>query len=470
MNRIYSNNRNPRYQNNRSCDYSNNRSKYNSYQNRSRDNSQNRNSSYIKRQRNYSQSPHRNNTRYQNSPQNYRSSTPKHQRQTHQVESTEGTQPDPPSNENNESTELQLNHKNGDSMVSKSDTENTISNNMINVENDYEPIIYEQPIFSHIYQNHDPFLLNYYTRPVSKSTTKKTEKTVEEIKEEKPTECSSTNNIYQNIPKEPHVQKEKIWTTPLLLESPKSKQVQTPDLEIDFLIDFGAESTLITIPTWNEIRILHPKLIPFKITSRPATKQGTTLTNYGKIQLFLVPTRTMEQKKLISRPFKQTFHITDIKQNIIGIPIITTHIPTINILNSRIHIKDKYTRMKNTALTFIQRKNKQPLFFSKLYPVYNQERKHLKPLSGNVYNFSIKQIHQNDKEQIKQHLFMSDLEFRPIHKIFRVTISSIKYMKDSNYLISLYIYNNSPYIITLPLGLLGYCETNTTISSTKNCV
>ena len=88
--------------------------------------------------------------------------------------------------------------------------------------------------------------------------------------------------------------------------------------------------------------------------------------------------------------------------------------------------------MKNTALTFFQRLNKQPSFFSKFYPLYNQEQKHLKPLSGNIYNFSIKQVHPNDKEQNQQHLFMSDLEFRPIHKFFRVTISSIKYMKDSN--------------------------------------
>ena len=38
---------------------------------------------------------HRNNTRYQNSPHNYRSSTPKHQRQIYQKQSTEETQPDP---------------------------------------------------------------------------------------------------------------------------------------------------------------------------------------------------------------------------------------------------------------------------------------------------------------------------------------------------------------------------------------
>ena len=63
---------------------------------------------------------------------------------------------------------------------------------------------------------------------------------------------------------------------------------------------------------------------------------------------------------------------------------------------------------------------------------------------------------------------MSDLEFRPIHKFFRVTISSIKYMKNSNSdIISLHVYNNSPYKITLLLGLLGYCETNATTSPTK---
>ena len=108
----------------------------------------------------------------------------------------------------------------------------------------------------------------------------------------------------------------------------------------------------------------------------------------------------------------------DIKHNIIGIPFITKHIPTINMLNSKTQIKDKYTKTKNTALTFFQRMNKQPPFLSKFYPIYTQERKYLKPLSGHVYNFSIKQVHQYDKKQNKQGLFMSYLEFRPIHKFF----------------------------------------------------
>ena len=137
-------------------------------------------------------------------------------------------------------------------------------------------------------------------------------------------------------------------------------------------------------------------------------------------------------------------------------------------LNSKLHIKDKYTRVKNTALTFFQRLNKQPPFFSKFYPIYYQERKHLKPLSGNVYNFSIKQIHQYDKSQNRQQLFMSEFEFGPIHKFFKLKISSIKYVKNTNSdNISLHVYNNTPNKITLPLGLLGYCETNATTSLVK---
>ena len=249
------------------------------------------------------------------------------------------------------------------------------------------------------------------------------------------------------------------------MESPRSKDFQPPDLEIDFLIDSGAESNIINIPTWNKIKTLHPNLTPLKTSSKLATAQGSTLISYGKIQLFLVPTRTMEQNKILNEPLKQTFHITDIKHNIIGIPFITKNIPTINILNSKIHIKDKYTKSKNTALTFFQKLNKQPPFFSKVYLIYNQERKHLKPLSGNVYNFSIKQVHQYDKKQNKQQLFMSDFEFKPIHKFFKISISSIKYLKNTNSdIISLHVYNNTPYQITLPLGLLGYCETNATTS------
>ena len=176
----------------------------------------------------------------------------------------------------------------------------------------------------------------------------------------------------------------------------------------------------------------------------------------------------MEQNKILNKPFKQTFHITDITHNIIGIPFITKYIPTINILKSKLHIKDKYTEMKNTALTFFQRLNKQPPFFSKFYPIYNQERKHLKPLSGSIYNFSIKQVHQYDKSQNRQRLFMSDFEFRPIHKFFKIKISSIKYERNANSdIVSLHVYNNTTIKITLPLGLLGYCETNATTSPVK---
>ena len=226
---------------------------------------------------------------------------------------------------------------------------------MITVKNDYDSIIYEQPSSSHIYENQSKLLQDYYTRPIRNDVS--IEQNVKEINTvfNNENQRSNTSKIYQNIQKEQP--REKISTIPFLLESPKSKEFQPPDLETDILIDSGAESNIINIPTWNEIKSLHPILTPIKTASKLATAQGSTLINYGKIQLFLVPTRTMEQNKILIKPSKQTFHIKDIKHNIIGIPFITKYILTISILNSKLHIKDKYTRAKNTSLTFFQRLN-----------------------------------------------------------------------------------------------------------------
>ena len=141
----------------------------------------------------------------QNSQQNYRSSTHKHQRQINQAQTTEETQSYLPCFDNIEITEVQLNQIYYESTDSESDTDRATSINMIHVETDYKPIIYEQPIHYHIYQNLDQFLLNYYTRPINRNKT--IEKTVEEITEEKTTECSSPNNIYQNIAKETQLPK-----------------------------------------------------------------------------------------------------------------------------------------------------------------------------------------------------------------------------------------------------------------------
>ena len=60
----------------------------------------------------------------------------------------------------------------------------------------------------------------------------------------------------------------------------------------------------------------------------------------------------MEQINLSLRPFKQMFHIIDIKHSIIGIPLNTKYISTINIFNSNLQIKDTYTKINSTILTF----------------------------------------------------------------------------------------------------------------------
>ena len=113
-------------------------------------------------------------------------------------------------------------------------------------------------------------LHTYYTSPINSNT--RTTQEVNEIntvikadkKDEK--KGSNTKHIYQNIQKEQP--REKIWTIPFLLESPRSKEFQPPDLEIEFLIDSGAESIIINIPTWNEIKTLHPNLTPLETSSK----------------------------------------------------------------------------------------------------------------------------------------------------------------------------------------------------------
>ena len=63
---------------------------------------------------------------------------------------------------------------------------------------------------------------------------------------------------------------------------------------------------------------------------------------------------------------------------------------------------------------------------------------------------------------------MSELEFRPIHKIFRDTTASIKYAKiTSSDTKAFHVYNNSPLKINLLLGLLGYFDTNATLYPTQ---
>ena len=76
---------------------------------------------------------------------------------------------------------------------------------MITVENDYEPIIYEQPFSSHIYENQLQLLHDYYTRPINNNSQVTQEvngiNTVITPDKNDDVQCSNTKNIYQNIQK-----------------------------------------------------------------------------------------------------------------------------------------------------------------------------------------------------------------------------------------------------------------------------
>ena len=56
---------------------------------------------------------------------------------------------------------------------------------------------------------------------------------------------------------------------------------------------------------------------------------------------------------------------------------------------------------------------------------------------------------------------MSDLNSSLFTSFSKSQSHQLKYSNSD--IISLHVYNNTPYQVTLPLGLLGYCETNATI-------
>ena len=71
---------------------------------------------------------------------------------------------------------------------------------MITVENDFEPIIYEQPFTSHLYENQLELLHNYYIEPINITQAAQEINeinTVNNPDENDKTKCLNTNHIYQ---------------------------------------------------------------------------------------------------------------------------------------------------------------------------------------------------------------------------------------------------------------------------------
>ena len=179
-----------------------------------------------------------------------RSSTPKHQRQINQVQSTEEIK----FNQTLPVLTTQKIHINCESADDESETENTLSIKMLQVENEYGI-----PIETNCYQNNENF---------NKFEKLDNIENITDYIEQELKGSSKTNNICRNTANKLQPPEKKIWTIPFLLESPKSKDFQSPDLETEFLIDSGLESNFIIIPTWNGIQTLHPKLLSSKTSSK----------------------------------------------------------------------------------------------------------------------------------------------------------------------------------------------------------
>ena len=158
---------------------------------------------------------------------------------------------------------LQLNHIhciNCEITDDENETENTLLINKLHVENENET-----STFSVFYQN--KVSSSYLKGPNNSQNTKNHTPHVVEFN-------SNINNAYQ---------------------------ITTNKIQLDFLFDSGGESNIMSIHNGMKFKSHIQKFLFVKIlnANKITTAQGSSLLKYGKIQLYLVPNRTMEQNKLL---------------------------------------------------------------------------------------------------------------------------------------------------------------------------
>ena len=173
------------------------------------------------------------------------------------------------------------------------------------------------------HENETPMRSNYYQNdmnspnPEEPDNTQDITKWTPHIFETNP----NMNHIYQKTTNKLSPPKKNL-DNHFFLESPKNKNLQPPDLQIDFLIDNDAESKLLPhllgMKSNSYIHIFHFQVFPENLPLHKAEVKQ----NMEKYKLFY-PNSNNGTKKLIQKPFRQMFHIIDIKHNIVGIPFIS---------------------------------------------------------------------------------------------------------------------------------------------------
>ena len=142
---------------------------------------------------------------------------------------------------------------------------------MLQIENEYET-----PIESNYYQKHCNNFQN------ADNIQEIIDYTKQELKR-----SSSTNNIYQNTSNKTQLPNEKIWTIPLLLETPKRFSITRPRnwffKRLRSRIKYNKCSQL------ERDTFLHPKLKPSKTSCKLATAQESSLTNFEKSNCSFFP-------------------------------------------------------------------------------------------------------------------------------------------------------------------------------------
>ena len=252
------------------------------------------------------------------------------------------------------------------------------------------------------------------------------------------------------------------WFYTLYVHTPSNiVQRDNPSrLEIGFLLDSGASTSVLNYPTnitltkLFDIRPNHPSDLKTQNTSKTLTVANQTevpIIHYANIIL----NTTIDDN---SRSFSVSFAVADIKYNILGTPFFEVNIQNINIqdftlefkYHSKIH--PNYTKFKTLL-------SKDYPYFSYIYRINSKTQLRLKPKSSKIAHFPIKNYYNYHFTTTPQNHFFPTVPHTYFATKSRTNFNFIEIFTDKKPdICKTIIQNTSKHIATLPPGNIEYIE------------
>ena len=258
--------------------------------------------------------------------------------------------------------------------------------------------------------------------------------------------------------------KNNIWVLPLTIDTQQTpdhkKTISPPQLDIYYLLDSGARLNILNTDNWNEIKEYH-KLQLKATTLVLSAANSSKLQSSGTIKLTLYPDVT-ESRTLKNTSYTLTFHVSNIKFNILGSHFLEKYVYSIKCSSQKFEIK--YNN-DIKSLKLYDSSIKTPPYYSRLFPVMEDQSIYFTPSEYRILTYSSTAYGCKYKNANGTILYTSDFSFIPLRKNM---FSSIMDMKILEYpyqsFIQILILNPLNHPLTFVKGIIGYAQQDVSLN------